>query len=128
MLEKIYMRHKNDCMTCCLAMVLGLKHEDVPRFFDDNNVPIGDGYFCEVEKFLVARGFQLITITADESICNLKGYVIAAGPSYNPEFQKLGVWHAVVYKDGELWCDPKGENPPGAIVPEHIDLIVPIFK
>ena len=127
-MKKIYMRHKNDCMTCCLAMMLNLDYEEVPRFFDDDNNEVGEGYLVEVAKFLETKGMQTISLNnAKDCFAYLKGALIVGGPSATPEFAALGIWHAVIYLDGKLWCDPKGENYP-EIDPEQLDLLIPIIR
>lgn len=124
---KVFMRHKNDCYTACLATVLGLEYEQVPRFFDDEDVMLGDWQEM-VAAFLNSRGYQVVELIVNPNLLrDLKGLYIAAGPSYTPERRAKGEFHAVVYKDGALWHDPK-PNPIGVIEPEVIDLIVPIFQ
>ena len=129
MTKKIYMRHKNDCYTCCLAMILGLEYEQVPRLFDDDNIPVGEGYQREVEKFLNSVGYQLVVVNSSLELLNhLQGLIIVTGLSPNPEFASRGMYHATVYLDGKLWCDPKSESPEGFIIPDQVDLLIPIRK
>lgn len=124
---KVFMRHKNDCYTACLATLLGLPYEDVPRFFDDNNELLGD-WSQQVSAFLLPRELQILQFDSSPEILNsLRGLIICAGPSYTPEFKELEHFHAVIYKDGKLWHDPK-PNPVGVIEPKVIDILVPIYK
>lgn len=125
-MQKVYMRHNNDCYTCCLATVLGLEYESVPRFFDDDDNLVLD-WGVAVSEFLRRHGYQLVSVTADISaIRAMQGLCIVAGPSYSERYKGTGTYHAVVYRDGHLWHDPK-PNPEGVIEPELMDLIVPIF-
>ena len=132
MIKKIYMRHKNDCYTCCLAMILGLEYEQVPRFFDDDNIQVSRKkrrYHKEVDKFLNSVGHQLVVVNSSLELLNhLQGLIIVTGLSPNPEFASRGMYHATVYLDGKLWCDPKSESPEGFIIPDQIDLLIPIRK
>ncbi len=126
-MHKVYMKHNNDCMTACLATLLKLKHEEVPRFFDDNDELLGD-WSKMVSDFLESKGYQMITITnAKETLPHIKGLCLVWGKSYTQHYADAGHNHIVVYKDGQLYHDPK-PNPDGVIEPEGIDLIFPIFR
>lgn len=120
------MKHGNDCFTCCLATVLGLEYEEVPRFFNDNDEPVGEWYVV-VSEFLSEHKLQMIEATMPpESIALMKGLSIASGPSPTPEYRDKGVFHAVVYKDGKLFHDSI-PNPKGEITPELVTFLIPIY-
>lgn len=126
-MKKVFMRHKNDCYTACLATVLGLPYEEVPRFFDDNDNVIGE-WTETVNAFLDRHGLQCVTVKGDaDFIASLKGLCIVAGLSYTQEYREKEQFHAVIYLDGELYHDPK-PDPTGVIVPEVADLLVRINR
>lgn len=127
-MERIFMKHRNDCYTCCLAMILGLQYEEVPRFIDDADNGIGEGFNKEVDKFLASRGMQCISMNAPEGWMkeNIKGYCIVVTQSALKEYRDKGFVHSVIYKDGEFWHDPK-QYSEIRMDPLYIDLIVPII-
>lgn len=126
-MKKVFMRHKNDCYTACLATVLGLPYEQVPRFFDDEDNVVGE-WTETVNSFLEGYGLQVVTVKGDlDFIKQLKGLLIVAGLSYTPEYREKDQFHAVIYRDGELYHDPK-PDPTGVIVPEVVDLLVRINR
>lgn len=128
-MKKVYMKHSNDCYTACLATVLGLPYESVPRFFNDDDSLVAE-WDETLTTFLDPLGYQIVTVDVGEGSCflnGLKGYQIVAGLSYTPEHRERGNLHAVIYKDGKLYHDPK-PDPAGVIVPEVVDLLVRINR
>ena len=121
------MRTKNDCYTACLATLLNIPYKKVPRFFDNDNNLIDD-WDTRLNNFLNNIGYQhLVFNTSLHMIKRIKGMCIVSGVSYTQEHRDKGHYHAVIYKDGSLYHDPK-PNPEGEIIPDEIDLIFPIFK
>lgn len=126
-MKKHFMQYRNDCYTCCLATVLGLPYEEVPRFYNDNDELLGD-WDKQVSAFLEKHNLQVVQVQMSPEVLKLlKGLAIVAGPSYTPEYRDRGEYHAVVYLNGELFHDPK-PNPTGTIDPEIVDLLVPILR
>ncbi len=127
MTGKVFMQHGNDCFSACVATILNMKSEQVPRYFKDDGEPCTSLSWHEFwASWLNPKGYQIIGVDfSEEFATQLKGMFICAGLSYTEEFRKKGIHHAVVYRDGLLWHDPK-PNPTGVITPTEIDLIIPI--
>lgn len=121
---KIWMRRRNDCYTALLAMLLGLPYEEVPLFFENPEDVTSPSFNEWVDTFLSSRGLARVCITVNEKWLQecQRGYAIVSGPSPSKEFQGTGTFHAVLYKDGSLFHDPK-PCPEGAIVPEQMEII-----
>jgi hypothetical protein len=131
-MKKIYMQKENDCFTACLATLFQVPYELIPRFLNDLGDTVNhSGHVVTtwedaVHPWLNSIGMEIMYIHTDkEHIKTIKGYVIVAGLSYTESMKAKNVHHAVIYKDGELWHDPK-PYPTGVIEPEYIDLIYPI--
>lgn len=125
-MRKINMRRRNDCYTVCLAMLLGMDYDSVPLFFDKPEDVESQNFNELVDSFLNSIGLTRICITVSAEWIEKfhRGYAIVSGPSYTKEFSDAGAFHAVIYKDGELYHDP---NPiaTSIIVPEMMDIIYP---
>ena len=131
-MKKYFMQHSNDCYTACIATLLQVPYELVPRFMNDNNETVDlDGnlepdWHTVVMKFFNKAGLGLLYLNTNEQhIKTMPGYIIVTGLSYTPGMREKGIYHSVIYKDGELWHDPK-PNPTGVIVPEIIDFVYPL--
>ena len=125
-MQKMYMRQRNDCLTVCLAMILGKQYEDVPLFFDTPTSTDSPNFNQRVDEFLESQGLTrtCISVTEEWVQQNQKGFVIMSGPTYSEEFKGTDVYHAVIYHNGALYHDPK-ENPSGVIVPEIMEIVYP---
>ena len=127
-MEKVYMRYKNDCYKACLATVLGLDYEQVPRFIDDDDNLLGVWQEM-VNDFLDEYDLQCLSVVVGEGLLEtLKGFYIVSGPSNNPEYKERGFYHAVVYLDGGLYHDPNPHAKHGEIIPTEVDLLIKISR
>jgi hypothetical protein len=105
---------KGNCNSACLAMLLGLRIEDVPNFNDSSD------YNGAMQDFLAGHGYGILTfpIGAIELRAFHKGYGIAAGES------PRGHNHAVLYFDGELWHDPHPDR--SGVEVSAMDVVYPL--
>lgn len=126
-LKKVYMQAKNDCYSACLATVLRKELHEIPRFILDgeDSVSSHEKFNERVDEFLATLGIRrLIFPISYEVIHVFKGYHIVSGPSTDPEFAKLGYFHATVFKDGKLWHDPSTAENKKEIEVKEIDLLI----
>ena len=108
-----------NCMSACLAMVLGLEIEQVPNFFDLAGRD-SEKWWQEIRMWLRPRGYDFVLISASASwITGIGGALIVGGQT------DRGTSHAVVYLDGKLFHDPHPDGT-GLIEPEDVTLIYPI--
>ena len=108
---------RGNCMSACLASLLGLPIGQVPNFFDKSE---SDDHWWElVREWLKEHGLGVITINYSQELMEKIGGVhIVAGLSARD------VNHAVLYKDGKLFHDPHPDNT--GVEPETWDLIFPL--
>ena len=99
-IDQTVLGQKGNCHSACLAMLLGLRLDDVPNFNDAAD------YHGALHSFLARFGYTILTfpISAVELRAFQKGYAIVGGTS------PRGYNHAVLYRDGQLWHDPHPER------------------
>lgn len=94
------MRTDGDCFRCCVAMVLGMEYEDVPRF----NEPEEERWVGNLSVWCREQGLSMLMLMPRQgtiwSHFFSHGLWIAGGPG------PRGVDHAVVYDGPDLLHDP----------------------
>jgi len=116
---------QGNCKSACLAMMLGVSLDDVPNFlktrFADKDEQVA--ILAEL-NWLHLLGWHTVTMSAAGPFFKKFfsiGYIIAAGMSVRGG----GLWHACVYKDGNLWHDPHPDRT-GLVAVQHVDIIYPL--
>jgi hypothetical protein len=107
-----------NCMSACLAMMLGLRIDEVPNFSAMNLTD--NQKYKAMQEWLLNLGYQLLTFEAAGLLHMLRGYCIAGGAS------PRGFFHAVIIKDGVLWHDPHPDRS-GINKVGEIDLLIPLY-
>ena len=107
-----------NCMSACLAMILGRDLSEVPNFTSMN---LADWERYKVmQEWLNEEGFQLLTFNAWRGdLWPPKGFHIAGGET------SRGFLHAVIIKDGKLWHDPHPSRE-GIKEIQTVDLLIPL--
>lgn len=110
---------KGNCMSACLAMVMGYELDQVPNFAEAYTT--GGEQYKAVDAWLRGCGMWALCIVKWQSLPwpPPQGIYIAGG--YSPR----GISHAVVFQNGVLWHDP---HPDGGGIKEVEDatFIMPI--
>lgn len=88
---------QGNCFSACIASLLELAIEDVPNFCVDYGE---DDWQNEAEKWLGKRGLALVSVQINEEVPAWDFYWMAGGKSGR------GIYHAVIYRAGELVHDP----------------------
>lgn len=107
-----------NCMQACIASLFGIPIEEAPVIRDD---PLTT-WTQQVRDWAAKRGYGFVTIGCNEETFRAEfsaGYLIVAG------YSKRGRYHAVVYKDGELWHDPHPDS--SGVAMEYVDYFYPLF-
>jgi hypothetical protein len=113
-MTQVSMQHNNDCLRACVASILDLPLERLPRppeRLTDDNWPAYQETLREAVR--ETYGYELLILSADASY-SPRGLMIASFPS--PAFDNT--LHAVVFKDGEVLWDPSLPLPGEGIVYE----------
>lgn len=99
---------KNDCVRACIASILEIPIDEVPRFVEQN----GSGWRVAVWNWLDARGYGFIEMPFKEvgrkNMFWTCGHFIAMGIS--PRHPDGKIQHAVVFKGYDLAHDPHPEK------------------
>ena len=104
-----------NCMSACLATIMGLSIDDVPNFFEVSNTH--DEWWKAVHDWLETYGYGLCTVDfSAEWMARKRGYVIVSGVS------ERDLFHATIWKDGEFVHDPF-PNGKGVENPEQVDFL-----
>lgn len=108
-----------NCQSACLATLLGLPLSDVPNW---TAMECGDAHkFAAMHEWLRGYGWGLVTVARGDmpEWPPRHGYFICGGDS------PRGLYHAVIYRDGELWHDPHPDR--GGIAScDTIDVLYPL--
>lgn len=127
-MKKVYQRTSNDCHTAAYASLLELPYESVPRFYDDSGRVIPNWKKLR-DDFLADYGLQSIVFdNAEEIIKHIKGFYIVGIESQTEKYKTDGTLHAVIYKDGVPFFDPKYDTVDWEAKPVSIEILSPIFK
>lgn len=89
---------RGNCYATCVAMILGKKIEDIPKF---EELPADGSWFIDSWTYLNGLGYDLDILHVRNLSEYPNGFSIASGKS------PRGPWdHCVVYLDGKLYHDP----------------------
>lgn len=96
---------QGNCVAACVASYLGVPLETVPHFLEHDTEATVDGSAGSVAWWWLLIGFMaghgLWPVELDSLTEGERGELLfVAGPSAR------GVFHQVLYRDGELWHDP----------------------
>lgn len=113
-IDQTVLGKKGNCQSACLAMLLGLRLDQVPNFNDFED------YNGAMQSFLGELGYAILTfpISAIELRALQRGFAIVGGMS------PRGYLHAVLYRNGELWHDPHPER--GGVEVSSMDVVYPL--
>lgn len=99
-------KRMGNCVAACVASFLGLDLEQVPHFLEfgdawkpDPDEPDRVVWFAMLAGFMAGHGLWLTQLDDLEG-AEPGELVFASGPS------PRGVFHQVLYRDGQLWHDP----------------------
>lgn len=107
-----------NCMSACLASLLGFELSEVPNFFEMGRNDTE--WWNALRNWLAKCNVGLINTAMNKGqIARIKGYFIVGGISARE------IPHVVLYKDGKPWFDPHPEQN-GLSYIEGIDLIYPL--
>lgn len=100
-----------NCLSACIASILEIRTEDVPRF-------VGEGWWPRLLGWLAARGLSASTIAGATPP---PGFAIAFGPST----RLPGQGHTCVALDGNIVHDPHPSREGLPIVEHYVAIHAP---
>lgn len=109
-----------NCQSACIATITGIPLDAIPNFTKLGKTDLQRRQaMCE---WLWAHGWGIVTFVASDTEIRrwYPGFVIAGGESAR------GIYHGVVYKDGELWHDPHPDGT-GLVKVEDCDVLYPLY-
>lgn len=102
-----------NCAEAAIATVLGIKLDQVPKFYTSEDAVVG--YWEAMEEFLAEHGYEHVMIFKE---CIYRGLYLVSGPSAR------GCSHMVVYENGKLAWDPHPSRA-GVLSVETVHILVP---
>lgn len=109
-----------NCLSACLASLFEVDLEEVPNFF---RVAGQDqtAWWAAVREWLRPRGFGIMSLEIRDLalLANFEGWMIVSGQS------RPGVYHATIWREGNLVHDPHPLKP-GISEPESVDMLYPL--
>ncbi|MCE9567417.1 MAG: hypothetical protein K8U57_35905 [Planctomycetes bacterium] len=109
----------DDCFSACLASVMELPLEAVPKFFEIAGKDETE-WWKAIKAWLATHGWGVINIDCNAfKLRRIDGYLIVAGESAR------GVDHSTVWHKGKLVHDPHPEQN-GIKEPRELDLLYPL--
>lgn len=110
-----------NCQSACIATITGIPLDAIPNFTKLGKTDLQRRQaMCE---WLWAHGWGIVTFVASDTEIRrwYPGFVIAGGESAR------GIYHGVVYKDGELWHDPHPDGT-GLTKVEDCDILYRLLR
>ena len=106
---------QGNCMSACIASLMGITIDDVPNFFEISNND--KEWWIELRKWLATHHFGIMTINFEQGWAErFNGYLIVSGIS------QRDIFHATIWKNGKMVHDPHSSKS-GIKKPEQIDII-----